>query len=87
MDATTFQTIREGLGYTRDGIAAKFAVREKTVREWELGRKEIPAGIEDSMNTMVDDFIDHVDSFDTYDEVVPHDRASRAVAWSVLIGN
>lgn len=89
MNAVTFQTIREGLGYTRDSIAADLGVREKTIRGWELDRQPIPDGVAEEMISKVDEFAEEISDIAEKDTVrlKAWDRETRALAFSVLVLN
>lgn len=87
MDALTFQVIREGLGHTRDSMASELSVREKTIRLWEYGDRDIPDGIADIVWGLVSRFNDQVDSMMDEPVLVAPDRQSRAAAWAVLALN
>lgn len=89
MNAVTFHAIREGLGFTRETIADRLGVREKTVRDWELGKLVVAEGVAEEMLIMVDDFADEIsDLAEQQDPMVRvSDRETRARAFATLVLN
>lgn len=86
MNALTFQVIREGLGFTRDSLAAEFKIRERTVRQWELGQTAIPEWAAGTLRDMADNFVAQTEAASDASKLVikAGDRRLRAEAWAAI---
>lgn len=84
MNGTTFQTIREGLGHTRDSMAAHLGVKVQTVRYWEMGREPVPAGVAVKIERLVAKFVEASDYVIAGAEPDTSTREGRAIAWASI---
>ena len=56
MQAEEYRAMREALGFTAQEMADHHEVALKTQQRWEHGHRTIPAGVEDAMRVLANEF-------------------------------